>query len=65
MIPWEGLARTKRKAVGRALDRADDDAAGIEKVQSTAASQRPITLLCLLRLLSHACSRPRLCVMVG
>ena len=40
MIPWEGLARTKRKAVGRALDRADDDAAGIEKVQSTAASQR-------------------------
>ncbi len=42
MIPWEGLARTKRKAVGRALDRADDDAAGIEKVQSTAASQRSL-----------------------
>ena len=50
MIPWEGLARTKRKAVGRALDRADDDAAGIEKVQSTAASQR------LLR--SCACCAP-------
>ena len=44
MIPWEGLARTKRKAVGRALDRADDDAAGIEKVQSTTS----FTLLCLL-----------------
>ena len=42
MIPWEGLARTKRKAVGRALDRADDDAAGIEKVQSTTVSQRSL-----------------------
>jgi len=55
MIPWEGLARTKRKAVGRALDRADDDAAGIEKVQSTAASQRSLRS-CACWLLSHACS---------